>query len=331
MKRLHPCLFGLGLVAVFSVCLAGLARADFTDTFLGPTLDSNWSTLQVGPNGGGQIAVSNGLSFTGNLGLEGTVLVSTPTFSNVNVVLSFSNFTSTTTGSAFPFPPSGVGLALGPSTNAVSVGLADQDGTLFLGALQIDFLTAGTISNVTTLSTTLNPATPTSGQLEISYVGSEVSVLYNLGAGWQLLASFSPGWGGSEPIYITTANNPDGVTSFTVDSVTASSTSLLQGAVTNLQALSATIGQRIPPISFKNQNAKNTMLNKLNSVINSIDAGNYQDALDQLDEILAKTSGCVNANPPTPSKADWVISCAAQNSIYPFILGDIQLVEDLMK
>lgn len=103
------------------------------------------------------------------------------------------------------------------------------------------------------------------------------------------------------------------------------------GVVTRLQNLSALIRQSIPPDAFKNSNMKNALLNKINAVINAIDAGNYQDALSQLqNDILGKTDGCANSNPAAPDKNDWLIKCAAQDLIYEEILDIIQLVQDLM-
>lgn len=81
---------------------------------------------------------------------------------------------------------------------------------------------------------------------------------------------------------------------------------------------------------FKNANMQNTMINKFNAVIANIEAGNYADALGQLqNDILNKTDGCANSN--NPDKNDWITTCPAQGSVYPSILVAIDAVEALMQ
>ena len=80
---------------------------------------------------------------------------------------------------------------------------------------------------------------------------------------------------------------------------------------------------------FKNANMQNTLINKLNAVIANIEAGNYADALGQLqNDILKKTDGCVTEG--APDKNDWIKNCDAQGSVYPCILHSIEMVEALM-
>ena len=89
-------------------------------------------------------------------------------------------------------------------------------------------------------------------------------------------------------------------------------------------------GTSLDPNVFKNDNMQNTMINKLNSVIANIEAGNYAGALGQLqNDILKKTYGCANA--VAPDKNDWVTTCTAQGSVYPYILIAIDAVEALMQ
>lgn len=86
----------------------------------------------------------------------------------------------------------------------------------------------------------------------------------------------------------------------------------------------------LDPAVFKNANMQNTMINKLNAVIANIEAGNYADALGQLqNDILKKTDGCANAT--KPDKNDWITTCPAQGSVYPNILIAIDAVEALMQ
>ncbi len=75
---------------------------------------------------------------------------------------------------------------------------------------------------------------------------------------------------------------------------------------------------------LKNANMQNTLINKLNAVIANIEAGNYADALGQLqNDILAKTDGCAKSG--MPDKNDWITNCAAQGVVYPLIMEAIKL------
>ena len=86
----------------------------------------------------------------------------------------------------------------------------------------------------------------------------------------------------------------------------------------------------IAPSTFKNATMQNAVLNKLNAVIASIEAGNYSNALGQLqNDILDKTNGCATSKVPAPDKNDWILSCAAQNSVYQLLLNIIAEVKAL--
>ena len=77
---------------------------------------------------------------------------------------------------------------------------------------------------------------------------------------------------------------------------------------------------------------QNTMINKLNAVIANIEAGNYEDALGQLqNDILKKTDGCATSG--EPDKNDWIIDtdCEAQMLVYQSIQDAIVAVEALMQ
>lgn len=85
----------------------------------------------------------------------------------------------------------------------------------------------------------------------------------------------------------------------------------------------------LEPFVFKNENMQNALLNKLNAVIANIEAGNYADALGQLqNDILAKTDGCVKSG--APDKNDWIKDCESQGIIYPYILDVISKVKELL-
>ena len=79
-------------------------------------------------------------------------------------------------------------------------------------------------------------------------------------------------------------------------------------------------------------NMQNTLINKLNSVIANIQAGNYADALGQLqNDVLGKTDGCANADAlEKPDKNDWIINCASQRPVYLKVRDAISAVSVLM-
>ena len=83
------------------------------------------------------------------------------------------------------------------------------------------------------------------------------------------------------------------------------------------------------PNVFKNANMQNTLINKLNSVIANIQAGNYAYALGQLqNDVLGKTDGYANAG--APDKNNWIVNCTSQGLVYPKILEAIPVVSLLM-
>ena len=216
MKGLRLSIFGLSLVVVLSVGFPGNGRAAlFSDSFPGTSLNTaNWSTIVLS-GVSGQFTVNSGLHYSDSSGAGWTVLESTQGFStNIDVVLQVSNFQSSTT---YPQPysgfPSAVGLGLGQPGNIVVAGLGGGPGDFFYFAAQFDVLT-GTISGLLPF-----PTTATSGQLELSYVGSEVDAYFN----GLKFASFFPGFGGPVPINISGTDIPTGATSFTVNSVSVSS------------------------------------------------------------------------------------------------------------
>lgn len=111
----------------------------------------------------------------------------------------------------------------------------------------------------------------------------------------------------------------------TVQVQAASSASAAVQAIQRAQADIAALDRAV----FKNGNMRNALLNKLNAVIASVEAGRYTDALEQLDsDILGKTNGC--ASGAGPDKNDWILDCAAQRQVREDILLAALLVRDLM-
>lgn len=79
---------------------------------------------------------------------------------------------------------------------------------------------------------------------------------------------------------------------------------------------------------FKNPNNQKALTSKLNTVIDKLDNGEYQDALNKLEnDILKKMDGCALTG--SPDKNDWIKDCPTQALIYPLVLEAIQLLSQL--
>lgn len=100
---------------------------------------------------------------------------------------------------------------------------------------------------------------------------------------------------------------------------------LIQKLLELLEAMNA-----LEPSSLKNVNMmKNPMTNKINAVINKVERGLYDEALDKMqNDILPKTNGCAEIG--QPDKNDWIITCDAQDQVYPLIIEAIELLENLI-
>jgi hypothetical protein len=82
--------------------------------------------------------------------------------------------------------------------------------------------------------------------------------------------------------------------------------------------------------SMKSKNLKKTLLNKIETVLEMIDEGLYENALSKLEhDILEKTDGCGDAG--EPDKNDWIITCEQQNVVYPLVVETIEYVKSLME
>jgi len=81
--------------------------------------------------------------------------------------------------------------------------------------------------------------------------------------------------------------------------------------------------------SFKNRNSQKAFENKLYAVIDKLENGEYQDALNKLEkDILKKTDGCAKSG--SPDKNDWIRDCDAQGQVYPLVIEAIQLIGQLL-
>ena len=114
-------------------------------------------------------------------------------------------------------------------------------------------------------------------------------------------------------------SDPDNVTVLAMSYQDAITDTLQEGIVT-INALD--------DIDLKNKNLKNALTNKINSALEMIGQGLYEDALDKLEnDILGKTNGCAETG--SPDKNDWIKDCDAQGQAYPIIVDAINLLENL--
>ena len=73
---------------------------------------------------------------------------------------------------------------------------------------------------------------------------------------------------------------------------------------------------------------KNVLTKKLLAVIDLVEDGLYQDALDKLtNDILNKTNGCAVNN--EPDRNDWITSCSEQTTVYQQIIEAIAILDEL--
>ena len=101
-----------------------------------------------------------------------------------------------------------------------------------------------------------------------------------------------------------------------------------QNATTTILQESQNLINTLNEDLLKNPKLTNTLTNKINSALEKINQGLYQEALDQLqNDILIKTNGCAEIG--VPDKNDWIEDCQSQGQIYPMIIQAIDLLKVL--
>ena len=89
--------------------------------------------------------------------------------------------------------------------------------------------------------------------------------------------------------------------------------------VYEVQELQQSIGA-LDTTDFKNRNMQNALLNKLNAVIKKVSAGDYADALAQLqDDVSGKVNG-----------ANWLVNSGSQAAVYQQVQGIIAHLQTLV-
>lgn len=139
----------------------------------------------------------------------------------------------------------------------------------------------------------------------------------------------TPRFVADEPgIYLVSLVVNDGL----VDSEPSSVTIMAISTQTKLsQTLSGSIDavNGLDPAVFINANLQNATTNKVVAVLDQIQQGLLQDALDKLEhDILAKMNGCAAGG--APDRNDWITDCGAQAHVYPLIMEAIDLLESLL-
>jgi hypothetical protein len=96
----------------------------------------------------------------------------------------------------------------------------------------------------------------------------------------------------------------------------------------NMLTQAVNIINQLSPENFSNKNLANPLVNKISAVLSDIEAGNYNGAINKLqNDILQKMDGCA-AN-GQPDKNDWLITTDAQNQLYPLIANGILYLSEI--
>ena len=103
---------------------------------------------------------------------------------------------------------------------------------------------------------------------------------------------------------------------------------IVTAATDTVEETIAAITEMDPGI-FSNPNIGNALTNKLNSILDLINDGEYQQALDKLNnDILPKTDGCALRG--EADKQDWIEECIEQEEVYEDIMDIIGRLESLL-
>lgn len=148
-----------------------------------------------------------------------------------------------------------------------------------------------------------------------------LAVLANAAA---VITTFTPDVAGSYVIQLVVN---DGLVNSAPSTVSVMATISQTTVINQIQNLQTTISG-INSDVLKNKNMQKTLNNKLNSVIQSVEAHDYADALSQLQgDILGKVDGCAANN--APDKNDWILDCNVQSVIYAQVQAIIASIQGL--
>jgi len=86
----------------------------------------------------------------------------------------------------------------------------------------------------------------------------------------------------------------------------------------------------LPVECFHSKNSVKPLTKKIDAVLAMIESGAYEAALDKLqNDLLRKMDGCAERG--APDKNDWIVTCEAQQQVYPLIVQAIELLQGLLE
>lgn len=128
--------------------------------------------------------------------------------------------------------------------------------------------------------------------------------------------------------YVASLLVNDGCVDSEASNVTIVATSTHNEVVEDLDEVIDTING-LDPGDFKNRNMQNTLTNEIIAVLEKVDQGLCQQALNKLEhDVLTKTNGCAETGPP--DRNDWITNCPAQGQVYPIIMETIDLLSTMV-
>jgi len=129
--------------------------------------------------------------------------------------------------------------------------------------------------------------------------------------------------------YVVSLVVSDGFVASDPDNITIVALTYQDATTETLQDTTETINNTLDDSVFNNPNNKNALTNKINAALAQIDKGNYENALDKLqNDILGKTDGCAKTGAPEPN--DWIEDCESQNEVYSLVMEAINLLQELI-
>jgi hypothetical protein len=122
----------------------------------------------------------------------------------------------------------------------------------------------------------------------------------------------------------------DGIVESVPDQVTIIALST-QTRLTQILSEAIALLNGFDPAVFKNSHMQSTLTKKIGLVIEQIQQGAYEEALQKLEQdILAKLDGCAAGTSPAPDPNDWIRDCSAQVQVYSLLLEAIDLLASLL-
>ena len=125
--------------------------------------------------------------------------------------------------------------------------------------------------------------------------------------------------------YVASLIVNDGYVNSSACSVSITATSTLDEVIENLRWTIDTVNS-LDPNDFKCRIMQNMLTKKISVVLERVDQGRYDQALDKLEyDILYKINGCTDMG--VPGRKEWIIDCSAQGQVYPILMATIDLLK----